>query len=292
MSDADPTRTATQPRETLAGDRLCMQCLHPLVGRTIEADPQTGLRFVRCGECGTASGLFDYPVVAPWVRRFKTVAASTFLVVALALVVAIGGASTGLTAGFSVAAAEESAEAVAAEYARLGGTLDENEYVKGSYSQADLEWLGSDAGRSARRAALFSPAALLVFALAIGVGFTVLLPFLAMLGIVVMRRRIVERALVGALIPALGAGIAVAIHASRWAFTSGRSSVSWNTAVGDANSVDFAWILGLFFACYAAIVVATAPVLAGAVFRFILPPSDRRLVAWIWEWRGKSVPRD
>ena len=89
-----PTGTAGDARpapiETLTGDRLCMQCMHPLVGSPITREPQTGLLYVRCGECGTASALFEYPTVGPWVRRMKAVASSTLVVIALMLIIVIG----------------------------------------------------------------------------------------------------------------------------------------------------------------------------------------------------------
>ena len=43
---ANPVANTTLPRETLQGDRLCMQCLHPLRGRAIERDAGTGLLYV------------------------------------------------------------------------------------------------------------------------------------------------------------------------------------------------------------------------------------------------------
>jgi len=49
------------PRETVAGDRVCMQCLHPLAGSSIVREPETGLLYCRCVECGTAAALLEYP---------------------------------------------------------------------------------------------------------------------------------------------------------------------------------------------------------------------------------------
>ena len=48
MTDS-PSAAATdgpktpEPNETLSGDRLCMECMHPLVGSPIMREPQTGL---------------------------------------------------------------------------------------------------------------------------------------------------------------------------------------------------------------------------------------------------------
>ena len=111
MNDETPT-TKTTPRETLTGDRLCMQCLHPLVGRTIEREATTGLLYVRCGECATASALFEYPAAAPWMHRMKTVAASTFAVFAIFAVLALGGVTGGFTAGSAQVATDASAASI------------------------------------------------------------------------------------------------------------------------------------------------------------------------------------
>jgi hypothetical protein len=283
----------TAPRETLGGDRLCMECLHPLAGRAIERDPGSGLLFVRCGECGTASALFDYPVVGPWVRRFKAVAASTFVVLALAVVVAIVGATAGLTGGFSAGSSEECAVAVTAAYRAGGGTIAETHDYGEIYTNADAEWLESSAGRRALWRSIFLPPAVLIVALGVAVGCAVLLPMLSVVGVVLMRRRTLERLAIGALLPALGAGISLGILASNAALmTAGGSPVSWRYLVEASNSVRIAALLGLVFAAWGAIVVLAAPAIAAAAFRFVLPPADRRLVAWVWEWRGKSVPKD
>jgi len=293
MNDATDHPTPNAPRETLAGDRLCVQCMHPLVGRAIERDAQTGLLFVRCGECGTASALFEYPTVAPWVRRFKTVAASTFAIIAVGVIAAMIAVSGIFTGAASNIAAEECASEVVLALQSSGGALDESEYAKGIYTDADLAWLSSDAGARALRDSRRSLAALLPFLTFTAIGTILLVPFALTLGVVLMRRHALERAAVAMLFPLVGAGVAYAILATEDAMrTAGGFTPSWSVAVYSANYPHFALMVGAWFPLAAATTALLGPTLLAAFFRFVLPPSDRRLVAWMWEWRGKPVPRD
>jgi hypothetical protein len=130
MSETNPlTGTAGDalraPIETLTGDRLCMQCMHPLVGSPITREPQTGLLYVRCGECGTASALFEYPTVGPWIRRMKAVASSTLVVIALMLIIVVGGIAFGFTTGAARSASESAGSVLLERYRALGGVVDE-----------------------------------------------------------------------------------------------------------------------------------------------------------------------
>jgi hypothetical protein len=38
-------------------------------------------------------------------------------------------------------------------------------------------------------------------------------------------------------------------------------------------------------------VALAGPSVAAGIARLILPPRDRALVGWLWEWRGKPIPR-
>ena len=79
--DLEASARRDTPRETVSGDRVCMQCLHPLAGSAIVREPETGLLYCRCVECGTAAAMLEYPTITPWIRRMKSVAAAFFVTV-------------------------------------------------------------------------------------------------------------------------------------------------------------------------------------------------------------------
>lgn len=293
MNEHIPPQPSPAPRETLCGDRLCVHCMHPLVGRTIEREPSTGLLFVRCGECGAASALFEYPTAAPWVRRFKSVAASTFAVIALAVAlgaIALAGIFTGASSGV---ASDESAKAFMDALEDTAATIRETDYQKGIYSDADTGWLASPEALPSLRASRASIEALFPFVSIAGIGTVLLVPVAAVTGIVLMRRKPLERAALSALLALLGATIAYLAMSAEEASRRGMGfTPSWSEAVYSLNMPYFAMLAGGWFTLVAAVSALAAPALAAAFFRFILPPADRRLVAWLWEWRGKPVPRD
>lgn len=293
MNEQPSASFPAAPRETLCGDRLCVHCMHPLAGRTIEREHSTGLLFVRCGECGAASALFEYPTAAPWVRRFKSVAASTFAIIALAVAlgaIALAGIFTGASAGV---AADESARAFMDWLEGSDATLRETDYQKGAYSDADTEWLASPAALPALRASRSSMQAALPFGSFIGIGTILLAPVAAVTGIVLMRRNPLERAVLAGLLALIGATIAYLVMLAEDASRRGLGfNPTWNDAIYSLNMPYFALIAGAWFTLVAAVAALSAPALAAAFFRFILPPADRRLVAWLWEWRGKPVPRN
>ncbi len=145
MTDKAPTN---QPRETLQGDRLCAQCLQPLVGRTIEREPETGLLFVRCGECGTASALFEYPTATPWINRMKAVVASTLVFLILGIAIVIAASTGGFTAGAANEAGDCAGDALAAAYPS-SNLNEKGTPAIGRWSSADLPWLATPNGQAA-----------------------------------------------------------------------------------------------------------------------------------------------
>jgi hypothetical protein len=89
-----------------------------------------------------------------------------------------------------------------------------------------------------------------------------------------------------------GIGWIVVVGPARLLAASGRFQANWRDTVLEANYLHFAYLGGLMFCGLCALCALIAPSVASVVFRAILPPRDRQLVAWIWEWRGKPVPRD
>lgn len=288
---ASNSQKPAEPVETLSGDRLCMQCTHPLVGSPVMREPQTGLLYVRCGECGTASALFEYPTVGPWLRRMKAVASGTLVALAIILVIVIGAICFGFAAGSAGAASEAAGQALIERYRLLGGVVDDATWQGTSWGTADGQWLGSAAGQAelARVGLSTGPTIVLMGVNAIGV--LVLCPFVFMLGVALMRRSVIERMLFVALLIALGAGIAVALDPVILGGTV-RGAPSWNEVALGQHGMTYSALSGAILAVAGMISAAIAPALAAGLARFILPPRDRRLVAWLWEWRGKTVPRD
>ena len=280
--DIEQTARRDTPRETVSGDRVCMQCLHPLAGSTIVREPETGLLYCRCVECGTAAAMLEYPTITPWIRRMKSVATVT---------VGVGG----LFPGIAAEAASESADALVEAYRASGGSTRDSsqQYDSGRYGVADQAWLDSEAGRAALRASRTSPDALLPFLGFAVLGSTLLIPVMLLLGLVCMRRHPLVRALAGLLIPTIGGAISIAgfLVAAR-AVTARPQNITWtNFCVAESGPV-FSMLMVAWLAVVGAVTAMAAPPLAAAMFRFILPPRDRRLVAWIWEWRGKPIPKD
>lgn len=283
-------------RETLTGDRLCMQCLHPLVGRTIERDEGTGLLYVRCGECGTASALFEYPTATPWMQRIKSVVASTLAALAIAAAIALGGASGGFTGASASVASSDSSDTLVRLHARSipadpADTTGANAGA-GRYGRVDEEWLQSEAGQAALAASRRSFDAILPFALIQSVGLVVATPFALFLGIALMRHGTLRRALWCALPVAVGSGIALSINLSQAQFSASTTSgLRFWVQAAEGYNLPFFTVLSLLISLgYTSLLAAVAPGFATTVARIILPPRDRRLVGWLWEWRGKPIP--
>ena len=296
MNDETPT-TKTTPRETLTGDRLCMQCLHPLVGRTIEREATTGLLYVRCGECATASALFEYPTAAPWMHRMKTVAASTFAVFAIFAVLALGGVTGGFTAGSAQVATDASAASIVRAFQAAGGSTKsaDGQYEQGPFGSIDEAWVESAEGQVALKASRRDLAAFIAMITIVPLGSVIAIPFALLLGIAAMRRPLFSRALWSSLPAAIACLIAVMYgiayeQYSNAGMMSG-ARLNWQTVAEANNLVYFSIIISIWFVLWSAMVAAIAPSLLAGLFRFILPPRDRRLVACIWEWSGLPVPK-
>jgi hypothetical protein len=289
---AGPVQSRAAPaRETLTGDRLCMKCLHPLAGRTIERDPATGLLFVRCGECGTASALFEYPTVAPWLSRIKIVAASTLAVVMLLAAVALAGISGGLAAMAAGLATEEAAARLLAVYEEDNPPLDEDA-ARGYWSACNEEWLASESGRQAVGETRWHPRPTRPFVLVCSIGCVLLTPCALLIGTALMRHSIARRGLIS-LVPCI-AGLAIAISSlaleSSIAAPTGMER-SWSSAALHEFLMPYGFMAAAWMCVVTIAMAAAGPLIVASIARVILPPSDRRLVAWLWEWRGKPIPR-
>ena len=286
MTDKAPT---TQPRETLQGDRLCAQCLHPLVGRTIEREPETGLLFVRCGECGTASALFEYPTATPWINRMKAVVASTLVFLILGFAIVIAASTGGFTAGAANEASEYAGDALAAAYPSSDLT-EKGTPAIGRWSSADLPWLATPDGQAALASSRWNIVSFGFLGLLGGLGSVIAAPFMLFIAICVSRHRPLRRALL-AMVPSLiGTSCAVAIVNANVLLT-WRSTESWQSVAVREHLFFYLWVMWIWFNALAAVIALIGPALVASIAQLILPPSDRRLVAWLWEWRGKPVPR-
>jgi hypothetical protein len=288
---SDPTRGG-EPRETLQGDRLCTQCLHPLVGRSIERDAQTGLLFVRCGECGTASALVDYPTATPWMNRMKAVAASTLLAFFLVATIAVAAITGGFLGGAATELAKQAADAL--EVAHRPNDADPDVQQQARWYQADEAWLETAEGQRVLAAVRWAPEGLLMLVLIPALGSVIATPFLLLLGVALLRQRPLRRAIWGSLPALIGCGVSGMILLTTSRFPSGPpgSPCTWTEVANEAHLVFYAWLIGGWFVTLSATIMLIAPSLAASVARLTLPPRDRRLVAWLWEWRGKPVPRD
>ncbi|MEY3025215.1 MAG: hypothetical protein RLZZ238_112, partial [Planctomycetota bacterium] len=288
---AGPVQSRAAPaRETLTGDRLCMKCLHPLAGRTIERDPATELLFVRCGECGAASALFEYPTVAPWLSRIKLVAASTLAVVMLLAAAALAGISGGLTAMAAGLATEEAAARLLAVYGESNPPLDEVQ--RGYWTACDEAWMVSEEGRQAVERTRWHARPVLPFMLVCSIGCVLLTPCAMLIGTALMRHSALRRGMI-ALVPC-AVGLAIAIPAL--ALESGIAAPtgmerSWSRAAHHEFLMPYAFTAAASMCAVTVMMAAVGPLIVASIARVILPPSDRRLVAWLWEWRGKPIPR-
>lgn len=293
MSTEQPTTppNAASPRETLQGDRLCMQCLHPLVGRTIERDAGTGLLYVRCGECGTASALFEYPTATPWLNRAKSVIASTLAITAIVVLLALGG----ITGGFMAGASSEACDAAGVELSMaFRSSLDEQakadpQIQSGYWTAANDQWLASTEGQDALAKAHFSLNAFAPFVLLTALGTAIAAPLALFAGIALMRQGPLRRAVYTALPVVLAA---IVVWSMYFALGSRAAMSSWTQVAFDHYLAGYTAVGTAWFLAFVAATAAAGPSIAAFIARTILPPRDRRLVAWLWEWRGKTVPRD
>jgi hypothetical protein len=293
MNETDSHSKATgdarpAPAETLTGDRLCMQCMHPLVGSPITREPQTGLLYVRCGECGTASALFEYPTVGPWINRMKAVASSTLVAIAIVLILAVCGIAFGFTGGAASSAGEMAGTALLERYRAHGGVVDDQSYNGSVWGPADMSWVTSPEGQAELTGVRWALAPLLLLLGVNLIGALMLVPFAAMLGVALMRRKVLERALICALLVGAAATLAVVIDM----IDASRVTPSWRSLAQERHAVSYALFSAVALTLTSSLAAAVAPTLAAALARFILPPADRRLLSWLWEWRGKSIPRD
>lgn len=295
---SDPNHTPAQgwmkpvvPAETLAGDRLCMQCMHPLVGSPITREPATGLLYVRCGECGTASALFEYPTVGPWLKRMKAVASATLIAIMLVVTLVVGGIALGIVVAGIDVGGEISGRVLFGRYRELGGAVDEQGWNGSAWGPANLNWIQSAEGEAELARVRFAPSVVTALAAVSLFASIVLAPFAFTLGVALMRRSVLERALILALIICVAAAIGIVLSTGSLNLPR-PTTPSWFDVARERHGLWFGATACAVLLCVGASVAAMAPAVAAAMARFMLPPRDRRLVAWLWEWRGKPVPRN
>ena len=286
--------TPIPSRETLAGDRLCMRCLHPLVGRAIERDPQTGLLFVRCGECATASALFEYPTAAPWINRLKAVAASILTVLTLAVFAAIAGVTGGASAIIGEYLTDQTATALMRLHESTQvGSVDKSIVGFNPWFPADQEYLASPLGAAALKSAPFSFEVVLAYIMTVGLASVIVTPFALVVGIAFSRHAPSRRAFLS-VVPVL-VGTVLAFMVSLLNSAAAASKIGMQTWLDFATvhyTGKFVVAAALWMLVYVSMVAMVAPSCAALLARVVLPARDRRLVAWLWEWRGKPVPKN
>ncbi len=236
-----------------------------------------------------ATALMEYPSATPWLNRMKTVVASGLVATALAIVILLAGASGGFATGAAMSASTASADSVYRAFAEAH-PLHDDPNAQGSWNAADRAWLESDAGQAALASSRWSLEALLPFVTFVFLGGLIVFPFALFLGLAALRRPLLQRALVG-MTPVLTGCLLITGPSPLFAM-SGRIATNWQDAAVDANYAHFAILGTTVLCCLAALAALLAPSLTAAAFRAVLPPRDRRLVAWIWEWRGLPVPKN
>ncbi len=276
-------------RETLTGDRACTTCFHPLIGRTIEREPSTGLLFVRCGECGTATALAEYPTAAPWIRRIKSVVATGLVASMIGAVLLLAGFGGGFATVASFISAENSGQALHEAYLQASPAHADTTDM-GSWSSADKAWLGTPEGVAALRASRFSVPAAEPLLIILGLGIVPLIPLSILVGGAAMRRGGLVRMVAGTAPVVLGCIIIAVPTVSMNRIPA--IGATWNQHALRENLGFFIIVACILYSAIAALAALAAPALLSLCARAVLPPGDRRLVAWIWEWRGKPVPRD
>jgi hypothetical protein len=284
----DAAPTARTPRETLTGDRLCTHCMQPLAGRTIERDAGTGLLFVRCGECGAASALFEYPTVAPWINRIKAVAASTlaaFFLLAMIALTAVSGGFSGAVAG---TAPDEAADVLAETFRETTGVSTQEGWRFGT---ADETWLASDVGQSALAASRWSVQPWIPSIAFCAVATALSTPFALLLSMSLVRHGPLRRMILVSLPCLLGLAIAISVTSLNAAMMAPGAARTWTIVSGHAHATFFALVAGAWICSWCMTVALAGPSVAAGIARLILPPRDRALVGWLWEWRGKPIPR-
>jgi len=281
--------STTVVRETLTGDRACTTCFHPLLGRTIEREPTTNLFFVRCGECGTATALAEYPTAAPWIRRIKTVVSAGLIASLLAALLLLAGFAGGFATAASMISAEESGVAAQEAWMRAS-PLHSDPQDGGAWTSADKAWLATAEGRAALSASRFSANAAEPLSVMLGLGLVPLIPLSILISGIALRRGALVRMIAAAAPVAIGC-LLIAVPTVAFNASPGVGG-SWRQIALQANVGFFLVISTLFYSTVAALAALATPALLSLCARAVLPPGDRRLVAWIWEWRGKPVPRD
>jgi hypothetical protein len=173
----------------------------------------------------------------------------------------------------------------------LGGVVDDATWQGTPWGPANMQWVASAEGQAELARVRFAATPVIVLLSVNAIGALVLCPFALMLGVALMRRSMLERMLFAALL--IGSAIAMLIALDPVMFGSRlRAATSWYTVAREHHGPAYCVVSGAILATVGMASVAVAPALAAALARFILPPRDRRLVSWLWEWRGKAVPRD
>jgi hypothetical protein len=276
-------------RETLTGDRTCTTCFHPLIGRAIEREPNTGLLYVRCGECGTATALAEYPTAAPWIRRIKAVVAAGLIASMIGAVLLLAGFGGGFATIAAVQSAENAGRALHDVYLHNVSTAVDPQSME-SWGPADTPWLAKPEGMAALHASRFSVEAAEPLIVIFGLGLVPIIPLSILIGGATMRRGVLLRMIVTAAPVVIGCLLIAVPTVFLNPIPAG--TPTWRQFALHANIVFFLLITCPLYAAIAALAAATAPLILSLCARAVLPPGDRRLVAWIWEWRGKPVPRD
>ncbi len=284
---SDDSQTARTDR-VLQGSRLCATCLHPMAGSPIERHLSSNILFARCNECGTPSPLLEYPSAAVWIGQLQSLAAVAVLalsLIALLLQMLLGWGSV---AFLLLAAPKWMVEQLFAAYRASPGTT---QAYPGS---ADLAWLNSEVGQLALSTECdVWNAGWMMFSLVCCAAFPAIVSGMIG-GVMFLRGSFMRRMLLGNL-------ATMAVCVGWYAFRSevatpllpaaGGIQPSWTEVVDMHVQLPLHVIAALTLWVGALSGTWLGPTLLRLLATTVLPPRERNLVAWIWTFSGKPVPR-
>ncbi len=259
-----------------------------MAGCPIERHVASNILFARCNECGMPSPLTEYPSAAGWLAQLQSLAATAVLVLSLLAVVVQMLLCWGSVAFMLIVPAEMLVAPLFNAFQLATKNQD------GYAATADMVWLATEEGQRAlaSECSVWN-AGWLVFYLV----FFAMIPALVsgMLGgVAFLRGSLPRRMLMGSLGP-------LAFCVGWYAFDAGVSPTPLLAARGItptwAEVVDLHLQPQLHVLAALTLLVGTlvgtwiGPTVLRGIATTILPPRERNLVAWIWTFAGKQVPR-
>lgn len=268
---------ASEPVGRVEGVRPCVQCGHDLHGQPILREAEHGLLVARCSECGRFASLMDYPMLGLWGRRLGIM----LMLLMLAMVIPIALLSALAIFGVGVGLYEEKISAARG--------LLETMLAASGLQQVTPEWW--EANESRARSAMYR-----AFATMDRQSWTLTLAFAPvpfLIGIIwsailcgVRRRWIWVTA------PIIG----LLAFTYVWLSTIGRSGLGTIPVWPYSAAFQIMALPALLAIISVQVVLMAGGLLMGrsilrSIARFVLPPSSRRLLAFLWTIDGLPPPR-